>query len=474
MSSSGDDLKLTRPHVALLPSAGMGHLTPFIRLASQLTASDVEVTFITPHPTVSLSESDSLSNLFAAFPRITQKQLCLLPFDDPSAESEDPFYRHFEVIRRSSHLLSPLLSSLSPPLSALVTDMSLASTVIPITDAIKLPNYVFFTSSAKMLTLFISFHTMVGQIKARGGSNKTGDFIAVSSLEPIPQSWIPPPLLQETNNLLKSFLIENGKKMAESNGILVNTCQCIDGKSLAALNEGRVLRDIPPVIAIGPLPPSPPSDLEKSRPLAWLDDQPEKSVLYVSFGSRTAISREQIKELGDGLVRSGKRFLWVVKDKKVDLEDGADLVDLIGLGLMEKVKGSGLVVKNWLNQEKVLSHPAIGGFVTHCGWNSITEALWHGVPMLLWPQHGDQRINADLVESIGVGMWVKSWGWVGDETVVEGNEIAEAVGEMMGNEVLRARAAEVRDEAKKAVGEAGSSYKEFGDLIETWKGLASV
>ena len=71
-------------------------------------------------------------------------------------------------------------------------------------------------------------------------------------------------------------------------------------------------------------------------------------------------------------------------------------------------------------------------------------------------------------------MWVKSWGWAGDETVVEGDEIAETVEEMMGNEVVRARAAEVRDEARKAVGEGGSSYKVFGELIETWKGLATV
>ncbi|GMN32706.1 hypothetical protein TIFTF001_049801 [Ficus carica] len=433
MSSSGHDPKLT-PHVALLPSAGMGHLTPFLRLAALLTAHDVQVTFITPHPTVSLSESQSLTHLFSSFPQITRKQLRLLPFDDLSANSEDPFYYHFEVIRRSSHLLSPLLTSLSPPLSALVTDMSLASTVIPITDALKLPNYIFFTSSAKMLTLYLSFHVMV--------PNEMKYFVEISGLEPIPRSWIPPPLLQDTDNLLKMLF---HRKWQENDRIKWNS-----------------------VHAVGPLPPF---NLEKSRPLAWLDDQPAQSVLYVSFGSRTAISRDQIRELGDGLVRSSKSFLWVVKDKKVDKEDSSELIDLIGHDLMERIIERGFLVKNWLNQEEVLRHPAVAGFLTHCGWNSITEALWHGVPMLLWPQHGDQKINADLVERIGVGMWAKSWGWGGEAMVVNGEEIAEKVGEMMGNGILRLRAAEVRNDARMAVREGGSSYKRLADLIESWKRL---
>ncbi|PON96326.1 UDP-glucuronosyl/UDP-glucosyltransferase [Trema orientale] len=463
MSSSGNDLKPT-PHIALLPSAGMGHLTPFIRLVALLTSNNVKVTFITPYPTVSISESESFSQLFSTFPQITRKQLHLLPLEDSLSKSEDPFYYHFELIRRSSHLLSPLLASLSPPLSALVTDMSLTSTVIPITDALQIPNYIFFTSSAKMLSLFISFHTLV-ELKAK-------DFIEISGIELIPRSWIPPPLLEDTNNLMKIYFTESGKKMKDSSGILVNTYESIDGESLAALNKGLVLKGLPPVIAIGPLPPF---KFEKSQPVAWLDDQQAESVLYVSFGSRTAISREQIRELGHGLVRSGKRFLWVIKDKKVDQEDEVELVDLIGHGLMERVKERGMVVKNWLNQEEVLSHPAVGWFLSHCGWNSITEALWHGVPMLLWPQHGDQKINADLVERIGVGMWVKNWGWGGDPiVVVKGKEIAETVVKMTGNEFLRERSAQVRDGARMAVGEGGSSYERLNDLIDSWKSSARV
>ncbi|KAK9924990.1 hypothetical protein M0R45_033331 [Rubus argutus] len=447
-------------HVALLPSAGMGHLTPFIRLAALLTAHNVQVTFITPIPTVSLAESQSLSHLFTTFPQITQKHLHLLPLDEPSANSEDPFYYHFELIRRSSHLLSPLLSSLSPPLSAMITDMSFASTVIPITDSLGLPNYIFFTSSAKMLTLYVSFHTMLGPNRV------IKDGLKVSGLEPIPKAWIPPPLLEEDNNLLKTFFTENGKKMTESDGILVNTYESIEHEALAALNEGRVLIGLPSAIAIGPLPPC---KFETSQQLAWLDNQPTGSVFYISFGSRTAMSREQIRELGEGLVRSGCRFLWVVKDKKVDMEDDEKLIEVLGQGLLERVKEKGLAVKKWLNQEEVLSHPAIGGFLSHCGWNSLSEALWNGVRILAWPQHGDQKINANLVERIGLGMWVKSWGWGEEDMLVKAEDIAERVREIMGNDSLRLQALHIKEEARVVVGDGGSSTKTLTTLIKTWK-----
>lgn len=447
-------------HVALLPSAGMGHLTPFLRLAALLTAHNVQVTFITPIPTVSLAESQSLSHLFTTFPQITQKHLHLLPLDEPSANSEDPFYYHFELIRRSSHLLSPLLSSLSPPLSAMITDMSFASTVIPITDSLGLPNYIFFTSSAKMLTLYVSFHTMLGP------NCEIKDGLKVSGLEPIPKAWIPPPLLEEDNNLLKTFFTENGKKMTESDGILVNTYESIEHEALAALNEGRVLIGLPSAIAIGPLPPC---KFETSQQLAWLDNQPTGSVFYISFGSRTAMSREQIRELGEGLVRSGCRFLWVVKDKKVDMEDDEKLIEVLGQGLLERVKEKGLAVKKWLNQEEVLSHPAIGGFLSHCGWNSLSEALWNGVRILAWPQHGDQKINANLVERIGLGMWVKSWGWGEEDMLVKAEDIAERVREIMGNDSLRLQALHIKEEARVVVGDGGSSTKTLTTLIKTWK-----
>ncbi|KDP27198.1 hypothetical protein JCGZ_19897 [Jatropha curcas] len=460
--SSSSDQKLG--HIALLPSSGMGHLTPFFRLAALLSSNNVKITFITPNSTVSMAESQTLTHFFASLPHINQKQFHLLPLEKTPNNTKDPFYCHMDCIRQSAHFLSPTLASLSPPLSAVITDMSLAAAFIPITQALNLPNYVLFTSSAKMLTLFLSYHTMISS-KTVTDLNEFHMFKIPGLEEAIPRSWIPPPLLENTNNSFKTYFVENGKKMVESSGILVNTFDSIEQEAIRKLND-KVER-LPPVVAIGPLAAC---EFEKGKLLAWLDGQPDRSVMYVSFGSRTAMSREQIRELSEGLVESGARFLWIVKDKKVDLEDGEDLNKVIGSWLTDRLKEKGLVVKAWLKQEDILRHPAVGGFMSHCGWNSVTEAVRHGVPILAWPQHGDQKINASIVERIGLGNWVKSWGW-GGEIIVDGTEIAEKVKEVMESEVLRAQAMNIREEAKRAVAVGGSSSNRLIELMQTWKKL---
>lgn len=111
-----------------------------------------------------------------------------------------------------------------------------------------------------------------------------------------------------------------------------------------------------------------PCEFEKrdsSTCLTWLDDQPEGSVLYVSFGSRLALSKGQMKELGNGLLISGCRFLWVAKGKKVDKEDEESIKNMLGHELMERIKDQGLVVKDWVDQGEILAHRAIGGLVSH-------------------------------------------------------------------------------------------------------------
>ncbi|OIW04722.1 hypothetical protein TanjilG_06714 [Lupinus angustifolius] len=448
-------------HVALLPSAGMGHLTPFLRLAAMLVHHNCHVTLITTHPTVSKSESDQISKFHSSFPQVNQLHFHLLPPSDASATKADPFFLRFEAIRSSSHLLPSLLSSVSPPLSSFVYDMTLISPLLPVADSLGVPHYILFTSSATMLSFFSYFPTV-------SASLPTLNDVEIPGVSSIPRSSIPPMLLVP-NSLFGNIFNEDGPKLTKLHGVLINTFEELEAQSLEALNGGKMVKELPPVYAVGPFVPGEfEKEDQRGAPLKWLDDKAKGSVVYVTFGSRTAMGRDQMREIGEGLVRSGSMFLWVVKGKKVDREEEEEgLEGLLGLELVEKIKERGLVVKEWVDQREILDHEAVGGFVSHCGWNSVVEAAWYGVPIMGWPLGGDQKINAEVVSNKGWGVWNKDWGWEG-ENVVKGEEIGEAIREMMNDESLRIKAAEVKEAARKAISVGGRGEVTLQKLIEKW------
>lgn len=461
-------------HVAMFPSAGMGHLTPFLRLASLLLNNNCKVTLITPLPTVSLAESQLLDHFHSSFPQVNRVPFNLPPPPQPSSSiSVDPFFLRVQTLRDSTHLLPSLISSLSPPITVFISDILLLSPLNTITQKLSLPTYILNTSSSAMFSLFSHFPTLAQSLSSPEQEYDASTEILVPGIPfPLPYSSIPPFLLQPTS-ILRNLAMEDSPKLVNLHGVFANTFEALESHSLEALNGGKVVKNMPPVYAVGPFVPfefeKGQKEVSSPRSIKWLDDQPIGSVVYVCFGSRTTLEREQMKEIGDGLMRSGYRFLWVVKDKIVDKEDvEIGLDEVLGVELVEKMKEKGLVVKEWVDQSEILSHKSIGGFVSHCGWNSITEAALNGVPILGWPQHGDQKINAKLVEISGWGIWNKSWGW-GGECVVKGDEIGDAIKEMMKNELFKVKAIELKEEGRKAISVGGDCEVTIQKLIQKWK-----
>nr|WIW42670.1 UDP-glycosyltransferase [Nicotiana tabacum] len=147
--------------------------------------------------------------------------------------------------------------------------------------------------------------------------------------------------------------------------------------------------------------------------LNWLDEQTPESVLYISFGSGGALSLEQLAPLAFGLELSEHKFIWVVRPPSevvvdyldVDKERGDGTPQYLPEGFLTRTKKFGLVIQMWSDQGGILSHPSVGGFLSHCGWNSCIESITNGVPIIAWPLYAEQRQNATmLTEELGVAV----------------------------------------------------------------------
>ncbi|KAJ7950846.1 Glycosyltransferase [Quillaja saponaria] len=190
-----------------------------------------------------------------------------------------------------------------------------------------------------------------------------------------------------------------------------------------------------PVYPVGPIIQNGSSNVfDGSCCLKWLDNQPPKSVVYVSFGSGGTLSFDQV-------------------------------------GFLErtKAKGQGLIVPNWAPQVEVLSHISTGGFLTHCGWNSTLETVVHGVPLIAWPLFADQKMNAVLVcDGLKVALRPKA----NEKGVVEKEEVAKLVKGLMKSEEgerIRNRMKDLKDAATNMLSEHGSSTKALSQLAIKWK-----
>lgn len=197
---------------------------------------------------------------------------------------------------------------------------------------------------------------------------------------------------------------------------------------------------------------------EDTSCLKWLDDQQEASVVYVNFGSITVMTPEQLEEFAWGLANSKRKFLWVIRPDLVAGETTALS------GVFEEIRGRGMLV-SWCPQEKVLSHPAIGCFLTHSGWNSTLESIYGGVPMICWPFFSEQATNCRYAcEKWMVGMEI--------DGNVKRDEVERQVKEMMEGErgkEMRSAARNWKAKAEAAVAEGGSSYENLERLVRELK-----
>lgn len=245
--------------------------------------------------------------------------------------------------------------------------------------------------------------------------------------------------------------------------IICNTVQELETKTISALHKKQ------PIYAIGPIFPHgstkrivATSLWSESDCTQWLDTKPSGSVLYVSFGSYARTSKHVIMEIAHGLLLSKVSFVWVLRPDIVSSDD----TDFLPVGFEERVKDRGFIVP-WCHQIDVLSHSAIGGFLTHCGWNSILESIWCSVPLICFPLLTDQFTNRKLVVDdwkIGINLC--------DEEPIAMYEISRNINRLMSGKTsdeLRNEIKKVRQTLKKALAKDGSSERNYHQFIKDVK-----
>ncbi|CAM0908933.1 unnamed protein product [Alopecurus aequalis] len=238
--------------------------------------------------------------------------------------------------------------------------------------------------------------------------------------------------------------------------VLANTFDAMEPDAVATLRQHGVnVLPVGPVLSFLDSAPGSTSNSDLFKQdgngyLEWLDAQAAASVVYISFGSLSSMSKRQITEVARGMAESGRPFLWVLRK---DNRGEVDVDDLCA--------GGGMVVE-WCDQGKVLSHPAVGCFVTHCGWNSTLESVACGVPVVGVPQWTDQGTNAWLVErQLGTGVRAA----VSDKDgVMEADELRRCIG-FARSDMVRAKATMWSEKARAAAGVGGSSERNLRAFV---------
>ncbi|KAL8172569.1 hypothetical protein V2J09_024373 [Rumex salicifolius] len=453
---------------------GMGHifsmaeLAKLIRRHALLRHPERRLSFTLIYGTVPFEPSTTnaaLSHFISSNPSISFLHLPHRPIDTSPTRSRPAIA--FQSLRNSAPDLSAALRRISATgtmIRALIIDM-FCSTALPLASEQGIPVYYFFTSGAAALAAYLHMPAIHRKAQGRVFKDSPDLLIEIPGLPAIPATEMPEPLLDSRDPAYAEMLYFC-ESFLKSKGILVNTFDELEPVAMAAIAGGACVPDgpTPPVYNVGPLILDS-QDAHKSssrhETLSWLDSQPSGSVVFLCFGSRGRFTKAQTKAIAEGLERSGLRFMWVVKE-----ED-----DLAEEGFLRKITkvGLGVVIKGWAPQVAILSHESVGAFVTHCGWNSILEAVIAGKPMLAWPLYAEQHLNrAALVTTMGMAAPVVQKQHRGD-FFVSGDELASSLTQLVtASPAIKEKAAAMRAKALAASLQPGSSMLALEMLLNLW------
>ncbi|KAH7550419.1 hypothetical protein ACOSP7_024262 [Xanthoceras sorbifolium] len=439
-----------RGHVLVVAYPAQGHINPLLQFAKRLASKGLKATLATTPYTV-----NSIQVTTVGVEPISDG------FDEggfKQAPSVKAYLESFEQV--GSRTLADIIlkyKNSSTPINCIVYD-SLLSWAIDVARQFDIYGALMFTNSASVCSMYWQIHQGVFTLPVE----QETETVSLPGLPPLGLPDLPSFLAQPASHpAYLAAILEKYGILNQIDWVFCNSFDELESELVKAMLGQWPLK------MVGPLVPSAYLDQQidgdsaygaslwkskNDRCTEWLDRKPENSVIYVSFGSMADIARKQAEEIARGLQASNRPFLWVARDMENKLPRG-----LAG--------ETGLIV-SWCNQLEVLAHPAVGCYITHCGWNSTLEALSLGVPMVGVPQWSDQPTNAKFVEDLWkVGVRVKK----DEDGIVTGEELKKCIEEVMEGEKckeIKRNADKWRDFAKKAVGVGGSSDGNIDEFIE--------
>ncbi|KAI3820371.1 hypothetical protein L1987_07917 [Smallanthus sonchifolius] len=471
-----DSAQENKPHVVCIPAAAQGHINPMIKLAKILHSKGFFVTFVNTefnHQRLLRSQGsyalhDRPSFHFETIPD------GLPPPENPDATQDTP------SLLKSLHEngLGPFKSVLAKvstfysPVTCLVMDFAMGFT-LPAAEELGIPAILFWTAGAGSLICYDYYPNLIqtGLMPLKDPSYLVNGYLdtvvdCIPTMPGIRLKDIPPfvRIVNPGDEFMVGFAYREIERAKTTLGIIFNTFDALEGDVLDTLSL-----TFPFCYGIGPLHllennildkslDSIKSNLWKEEPkcLKWLDAKEQLSVIYVNFGSITVMTHEQLVEFCWGLAKSNHSFLWIIRPDLV-IGDSAVLPQ----EFLAETSSRGLLA-SWCPQEQVLSHPSIGGFLTHSGWNSTIESISCGVPMICWPFFADQQPNC----------WWSCNKWriaMEIDNNVKSDEVSKLVIELMsgerGNE-MRKNAIDWKNKAQEACTfPSGSSVVNLEKLI---------
>ncbi|KAF7805624.1 UDP-glycosyltransferase 86A2 [Senna tora] len=462
-----------RPHAILIAYPTLGHVIPSVHLAIKLASRGFTITFVNTHSIhhhTSKAAANKDHNIFAAV-RENGLDIRYTTVSDGLPVEYDRSLHHDQFMKSLLHdfsahveeLVGKLVKHASPPITCLIADTFF---VWPSTIAHKfgLPYISFWTEPALVFSLYYHMH-LLRQNHIREDSV---DYIpGVNAIHPKDMMSY----LQEkdTSTLCHQIIFKAFDQVRGADFVLCNTVQELEPHTIAALQSQTRFYAVGPIFPLGFTKSAVPTSLwSESDCTHWLHSKPRASVLYISFGSTVHVAKRDLVEIANGILLSKVNFVWVVRPDIVSSEDEHPLP----VGFEEAVGERGMIIP-WCSQIEVLTHPAIAGFLTHCGWNSTLESIWSEVPLLCFPLLTDQFTNRKLV----VDDWKIGFN-LGDRCgSITKEQVSENVSRLMdgrSREELKTAIREIKKNLGDALTTNGSSEKNMERFINDLQAKVSA